>query len=297
MAIDRYKEMFPKAELVSKEERKRLSKVWMGAKNPKKKKRVKVKCEQCGREYEEIPSRIRKSNHHFCSKDCYLLWDKKKNHPNWTGGKLKVRCEYCRKPIERYRHHLEISEHHFCSHACQNKVLKDKKVELNCDNCGRPFNKPPSKVWEHNFCSDKCRIEYWKKSPLHVPEALKGKEHPNYGKVNYPKPYYVEELGHSVRSKWEEEIGLLLKANNITYGYETKTFKFNGTSYTPDFTVGDNIIEVKGPLYDLQRKKYREFNELHPELNFVMVGNGSEEICDIHIPWKDRERLVEALSR
>lgn len=112
----------------------------------------------------------------------------------------------------------------------------------------------------------------------------------------YPKLYYVKELGHSVRSKWEEEIGLLLKANNITYGYETKTFKFNGTSYTPDFIVRDNVIEVKGPLYDLQRKKYREFNELHPKLNFIMVGSGSDEICDIHIPWKERERLVGVLS-
>lgn len=114
--------------------------------------------------------------------------------------------------------------------------------------------------------------------------------------LTYLESYYVKELGHSVRSRWEEEIGLLLKTNNIPYGYESETFKFDGTSYTPDFIVGDNVIEVKGPVYDWQMKKYKKFNELHPELNFIIVGNGSKEICDIYIPWKERERLVEILG-
>lgn len=128
----------------------------------------------------------------------------------------------------------------------------------------------------------------------------KSKEHRKWMREHgpvFPKPYYVEELGHSVRSKWEEEIGLLLKANGIPYGYETKTFKLNdGTSYTPDFIAGNNVIEVKGLLYDRQKKKYREFNELYPELKFIMVGNGSEEICDIHILWGEREQLIGVLS-
>lgn len=115
----------------------------------------------------------------------------------------------------------------------------------------------------------------------------------------YPKSYYVKELGHKVRSPWEGEIGLMLKINRIPYiGYEAITYKFNGTSYTPDYPITEKVVvEVKGPLYDQQRKKYKEFMKNYPNITFILVGSGDESICDIHIPWKDRNELVDVVRR
>lgn len=36
-------------------------------------------CEHCGEEYEHYPSRKQR----FCSQDCYLEWNRGRNHPQW----------------------------------------------------------------------------------------------------------------------------------------------------------------------------------------------------------------------
>lgn len=270
---------------------------------------MRVKCDWCGKIFKRKPSAVKKSNYHFCSRKCNFEW--------MRGGKSAIaRCDLCGKNFKKVP--SRVTEHDFCSNKCYglwiskntrgennsfygkhhtretlkriSESLPDYHKEKNpnwrggkykkCEMCGKNFWVKPSRMNTARFCSVKCKDEWIEK----------------HEGTHFMQRYYVGELGHYVRSRWEEEVGLLLKANNITYGYESRTFKFNGTSYTPDFIAGNNVIEVKGPLPDSQRKKYREFNERYPELNFIMVGNGSDEICDIHIPWKERERLVGVLS-
>lgn len=43
-----------------------------------KKKRIKVKCSNCGKEIEILPSRLRYYSHHFCGKKCWKEYQRKK---------------------------------------------------------------------------------------------------------------------------------------------------------------------------------------------------------------------------
>lgn len=142
-----------------------------------------------------------------------------------------------------------------------------------------------------------------------------GKEHPNYG-VSWPEEmkerisktkvenddgiglnhygFYSEELGFHVRSSWEEEIGLLLKKFNLDFEYESEGFEIDSGLYLPDFFVGRNIIEVKGWDNDKSRKQAREFMEEYgSEYTYIVVGK--EIPADIHIPWEEREELIEVI--
>lgn len=82
-------------------------------------------------------------------------------------------------------------------------------------------------------------------------EANSGENHPNYGEpVQDPEFVEVEKTGHTVRSGWEATVDRFLHSMGIEYGYETKTFKFADTTYTPDFILENVIIEVKGFAYE-----------------------------------------------
>lgn len=94
-----------------------------------------------------------------------------------------------------------------------------------------------------------------------------------------------------VRSSWEEEIDVLLHEAGVEYGYEVTTYHLATRSYTPDFETPDAVIEVKGgPPVD----GARELEFLHfTDKRFIVVGR--DVPCDVHIPWSDRETLLEYL--
>lgn len=100
-------------------------------------------------------------------------------------------------------------------------------------------------------------------------------------KLITPKNYFVSNLGHTVRSSWEERIGLLLKNKNINYYYEKPFLEIypDGTQhfYYPDFTLSDKkyILEVKGYVrkYSKDQLKLKLFLEQHPDYKVIMIGN------------------------
>lgn len=103
----------------------------------------------------------------------------------------------------------------------------------------------------------------------------------------------VEETGNTVKSGWEEEIDLLLHESGINYDYEPKRFDLNTRQYTPDFIVGDNVIEVKGWVDERANARASEFLLTRPQYTYIVVG--TEMPCDTHIPWEERETLVDYL--
>lgn len=113
---------------------------------------------------------------------------------------------------------------------------------------------------------------------------MSGKNSPLYGTRNYPKPYLVEELGHVVRSSWEERVLLGFKKRGIkTLGYEPRTFEFieNGreTTYTPDTILEDGtLVEVKGPVFYRTIERLRAFKEQYPDKKlWIITGDQGEE--------------------
>jgi hypothetical protein len=45
-----------------------------------------IKCEQCGKETEHWPCRIKKNKHNFCSQKCFNLFTQGPNHYRWKNG-------------------------------------------------------------------------------------------------------------------------------------------------------------------------------------------------------------------
>lgn len=104
---------------------------------------------------------------------------------------------------------------------------------------------------------------------------------------------YVEELGYQVDSSWEVDIGFLLKSLGMEHEREPEFEIWDERSYFPDFQVGDIIIEVKGWADEYSEEKAEYFTETYDDHTYVVVGDKME--CDIHIPWEDREQLIQVV--
>lgn len=103
----------------------------------------------------------------------------------------------------------------------------------------------------------------------------------------------VGETEHVVKSGWEREIDLLLHHSEHDHEYEPEQFDIGGRTYTPDFRVGDCIIEVKGYDWGHAVERARGFMQSFPEKTYIVVG--TELPSDVHIPWNERERLLSVL--
>lgn len=139
-----------------------------------------------------------------------------------------------------------------------------------------------------------------------ISEANSGVNAPMYGrKPQYPKPYFVEDLDHLVRSSWEEEIGMMLKDNGIEYEYESDMFEvtYDGTKhhYHPDFIIsnGNKKVVVEPHCYfnDISLEKFNSFNLKYPDILFVVLSGSKpdDEICDVFINWENRHELIDVI--
>ena len=109
-----------------------------------------------------------------------------------------------------------------------------------------------------------------------IPYFKTGKDNPAYGKIFYPKAEFIDELGHIVRSSWEKNVADILIINNIKYQYESTKFKLDDKTYTPDFETDKVFIEVKGPMYDWQLNKYKDFKPLiEKKKKYIMLVDKS----------------------
>lgn len=126
---------------------------------------VEVKCDYCGEEFQKKPGQVRENN--FCSQECYHKWkqEDKKRNPNWNGGKVTKICEECG---EEFKVWPSREERKFCSEECKNKAHSKfmegrgrNRKTVECDWCGKEFEKIESHVREHNFCSRECQGKYY----------------------------------------------------------------------------------------------------------------------------------------
>ena len=154
----------------------------------KKKERIKVKCEVCGKEVERLESQLKK--HIFCSKKCSnspegrRLYQGGEDNPKYNSK--PVNCDYCGKEFKATKKRIENSEHLYCCKECyfldaKNIHKKGKenpcynKIKCKCDYCGGEIEIIPSKMKdrEYHFCNMNCR-SLWQKN------HFKGSNNPNY---------------------------------------------------------------------------------------------------------------------
>lgn len=202
-------------------------------------------------------------------------------------------------------------EFHTCSSpSCDNQVYKFSYCSRDCANKTTWKNRDnPAKRPEVREKISEAKKGWTFKMPEEgkekISEAMSGENHPHYGKTGKDHPKYgklsglklqtVEETGNTVRSNWEKEIDLLLHKASITYEYEPKTFELTDElTYTPDFIVGDIVIEVKGWPNDISKKRARIFLEERPKHHYLVIGN--KVPCDTFIPWKNSDKLVKKIK-
>lgn len=149
--------------------------------------------------------------------------------------------------------------------------------------------------------------EYLHQSPSQktrkkLSESLKESYRNGDRKPSSPNRIIVEETGHNVDSGWEAKVDVLLYENGFEYKYNTDdgfpTFQVDEYTYTPDFVVGDKVIEVKGELGYHYRKdrveKYAEEMTQREDIEYIVIGSVDLE-CDKFIHWENREEIVDYL--
>ena len=94
--------------------------------------KIRTVCDNCGKEIEQRPSRIKKAKRHFCSRRCQGKWKSKseqgENNPNWKGGKLKRVCPVCGKEFEVKPSEIKRGSGKFCSLSCARRAQKNFKT-------------------------------------------------------------------------------------------------------------------------------------------------------------------------
>lgn len=202
--------------------------------------KVKRTCEQCGKEFLSVPSRIKKGQGKFCSRECMGKWHSKyrrgKNHSRWKGGKIKRICEICGREFFVDSNRINAGKAKFCSRMCLGKWIskhlrgknasnwKGGKIKRICETCGKEFFVDPNQIRQGGgkFCSYKCMGKWFS-----------GKNHPRWqGGISF-EPYchnFNEEFKEYVREKFgrvcflcpktEEENGQHLSVHHVNYDKE-----------------------------------------------------------------------------
>lgn len=129
---------------------------------------MEVSCDNCSKTFNKPPSKVERSEHDFCSRECSDEYQKVQfsgeNNPNYRGGG-EWTCEYCGDVAEGTPY--EASYRKYCSQECMNKALSEKfsgegnpswnggKVTIECNWCGDEKEVTPAKS-DRPFCSDEC---------------------------------------------------------------------------------------------------------------------------------------------
>lgn len=185
--------------------------------------------------------------------------------------KLRKPCPYCGRSPKR-------PDTIYCSIQCRTSDWKEKGIHY-----GGPKRKLPERVcpqchikfwrcYKSTFCSKKCAGEYRRDTGqldnwIEKARTIYGPKKPNKktrykisiaaSKRNASREYSKgiggirKDIGHYVRSRWEANIARILKQLGIKYQYELEHFKLikpddSYITYTPDFKIGSQYIEVKG---------------------------------------------------
>lgn len=165
--------------------------------------RIELTCEVCGDDFETVPSQA--DGKRFCSIDCkgewFSEWISGENHPLYKPNNTVVKpCSWCGEDTETPKSEMGRRQHDrvYCSRECHSSWRSEnvrgedhplyKDSEVNCENCGNPFQKRPAKVDTHDkhFCCRSCHGEW-------ISEHKTGEDHPRWegGHVEYGPKWYA----------------------------------------------------------------------------------------------------------
>lgn len=141
---------------------------------------VKKVCEVCGKTFITYPSRIKKGQGRFCSKECFSKSIVKK---------VKRICKYCGKEFETFPSRLKKGVGIYCSKECHfnAKFGVSRTVLKKCLYCGSVYRIPHSRKSKSKYCSNECRYK-------HYSELFKGPNNPTWNHVSAKCEYCGKEF-------------------------------------------------------------------------------------------------------
>jgi len=183
-----------------------------------KRKRVKIKCKQCGKEFEKRLS----SKKIYCSPKC--VGTSQRNGIERT-------CKVCGKKYKINSHRIGLNK--CCSYKCK-YIDQKRRIIKSCLICGKKFVSRPSEKKMH--CSYKC----WR-------ESLIGINNPNYhdGKSTTLYPLgFNKTLKEKIRERDNytcQICGIIEKEHIIEFG---KVLSIHHCDYKKDNLNEDNLITL-----------------------------------------------------
>ena len=77
---------------------------------------------------------------------------------------IKAECNNCGKSIKIYPSDIKVYNHHFCSRKCKSEYQINQQIKVKCETCEKSIKRTPYRIkkHKHHFCSLKCRTEFFK---------------------------------------------------------------------------------------------------------------------------------------
>lgn len=80
-----------------------------------------------------------------------------------------VQCAQCGGNLKRDSWELRNNEQFFCGRICSSAWYKSKRIQAECANCGKQFDRPASHSKQTNlFCCRECRFQWQHKQHIEV---------------------------------------------------------------------------------------------------------------------------------
>jgi endogenous inhibitor of DNA gyrase (YacG/DUF329 family) len=101
-------------------------------------------------------------------------------------SRVITNCHICGKEIELIASRVKPGSKNFCSKECLCKYRKESRIEkikVICLECGKEFEKLPSRMNLLNYCSKECRAKHYQNKKIKA-------KCPNCGKVFFRKTDY-----------------------------------------------------------------------------------------------------------
>lgn len=207
--------------------------------------KIKIICDNCGKEGYHTPSQFKKNKHHFCSFDCSCEY----NHKTHTEDR---KCPICNNSFTVKKSNPK----RFCSIKCQNEWQTTRTGEknpnfqreiVNCEYCNKEFyvKRYKTKNSQHLFCSVACRQEWYAKV-WSQQESWKEESRIRAVKI-------LENRKIDTNTKPQIIVNNILRKLEIEYQNE-KGFKYYAVdNYLSDYNL---IVEVMGDFWHANPQVY-----------------------------------------
>ncbi len=121
-------------------------------------KTTECKCNNCGILFQKTIKSLKQcaergATEVYCTMKCFHAFIKRKM--------VVVNCDYCKNDFElmigKYNTSKKLGlKAFYCNRECHANSLKNK-IKLKCENCNLEFERIPSQINNHNYCSRKCK--------------------------------------------------------------------------------------------------------------------------------------------